>query len=223
MCGYYGFLVGEWQSRTAEMLAVNDIPVERHYTRRVNNGLVRERTGKREVVSAFWWYQLSLKRDPEQFTPEYSLTTFNARDLASPFWRAALASRRCILPASEIGESEGKKRFLMQADEPIYLAGLYKDWQNPDGSTTTSYAVITRPPHDRFSQYHSKSIPLMLPQDREILDAWLKPEALPQDMARDLLEDAAIRANLSVTEVKTYARGEPLGPQEQLLRDHCKV
>ena len=227
MCGYYGFLVNEWQARVGEVLRpiapkIVLQPLEQHYTRRLNKGLIRFREGEYVMQDAYWWYQLKRDSATGNFVPDYKLTTFNARNLSSDYWSKAFRTRRGIVVASQIGESEGSERFLMQASEPLYLAALYQDWTNKNGSKVSSYAIVTRPPHPRFAEYHSKSTPLMLPADSELLSAWMAPEPLPSGLADELSANAVLRADLSVTPVKTYARAEPLGDTRKLARDICR-
>ncbi|WP_341936857.1 hypothetical protein [Marinimicrobium sp. C2-29] len=81
-------------------------------------------------------------------------------------------------------------------------------------------AVITRPPHPRFSRYHDKSIPFFLPLDPEVIRTWLDPKIGADDpVIKSLLDRPKIYSSLSVTRVKSFVRGEALDAPEELLPD----
>ena len=80
-------------------------------------------------------------------------------------------------------------------------------------------ALITRPPHPRFSRYHSKSIPCFLPLDVDFIKSWLDPQLPASDAIKALLDQPRIYADLQVTQVKTYKRAEPLAEAQSLPAD----
>ncbi len=170
MCGYFGNL--------HESPAVIDLlnrlgidlpyPVERAYQRRKIQGLITASENGYDLSEAMWWF--SLRRDGEKLVPNEKLTSFNARDLTKPLWKAAAKTTRGLVCATELGVSQGKDKHLMKSGEGFALGCLYKDYETPDGRTLRSFAVITRPPHDRFRKYHEKAFPLFLPMDQTVIE-----------------------------------------------------
>ena len=169
------------------------------------------------MSAALWWY--SLKREENRLVMNPAVTSFNARNLQSPLWRDALRTRRGVVLATELGEAKGSHQYLMRARRPIALAMLYRDW--PDGSSgaVRSTALITRPPHPRYSRYHDKSIPLMLPLTREALTHWLDPEIEDSPQIQQWLEAPQLTEDFEVVPVKSYKRGEAVGEAEVMPRD----
>jgi len=55
----------------------------------------------------------------------------------------------------------------MEAADGILLGGLYRAWALGD-DLVYSCTVITCNPHKRFSAYHDKSVPLMLPTSFQV-------------------------------------------------------
>lgn len=219
MCGYFGNL----HESPAVLDLFNQLgiplpyPQGRAYPRQSLSGLVTFEEGAYQVSSALWWYQL--KHNGEQFEYNEKVTSFNARDLQKPLWRDAAQYRRGLVFATELGESEGKHRYLMQSKEGFALGALYKDWQH-DGQNTRSMAIITRSPHPRFAQYHSKSLPLFVPLKPNIIQAWLNPDPATEPVVQRLLQLPKITTDLCVTPVKSYKHAEPLGPSQPLKADN---
>lgn len=219
MCGYVGrkFNLAEqdipyWR----EYATLLRQPGGQYYQRRLVNHLVIWRNGQAVYTDATWWYML--KKEGDQLVPNPKVTSFNARNLDSPLWRQAIRQQRGVLFASEIGESQGKARYLMQSQSLFALACVYKQWQQAD-ATVYSFALITRDPHPRFSRYHDKSMPLFLPNNPEFLDHWLDPTVALSPQICAVLEQPKLRVAFNVTPVKTYKRGEVLGQSELLQAD----
>jgi len=185
-------------------------------------GLIIEQNNALEVVDAIWWYELKLRK--QRLAPNQDITSFNSRDLNKRRWLEPLTLRRAIVIADAIGESnpipgtKKKQQYLMQAPEALILGALYKTWQSADG-LVYSLSIITRDPHPRFSKYHEKAFPLFLPKDREFLQLWLSQQIKTHADIDALLREPKLFTDLSVTEVKTYKSGEPLGDTELLVAD----
>lgn len=113
----------------------------------------------------------------------------NVRNLASPFWRSALANpaQRCLIPASEFCEWEGEKgakvaRWSTVPSLPVFaFAGI---WQPGAadllGDARACFAMLTCEPNALVGAVHPKAMPVILhPEDHA---RWLMAplaEALP--------------------------------------------
>ena len=219
MCGYVGrrYTLPEsdipfWREY-AELLR---LPGSQYYQRRQINHLVIWRDGKPVFTDATWWYML--KSENNQLIVNSSVTSFNARNLDSPLWRGPIRQRRALLFGTEIGESQGKARYLMQSSSVFALGCVFKEWQHA-GASVYSFALITRDPHPRFSRYHDKSIPLFLPNDPDFLNHWLDPNVEQSHRIDSELKNPKLRVDFKVTPVKTYKRGEVVGQSEDLPAD----
>ncbi len=219
MCGYFANL--------RETAAIIDLlkqigialpyPVQRAYQRRVFAGLVTIQNGRAALSEALWWF--ALREHGDKLVPNEKYTSFNARDLRKPLWRTAARTSRGLVLATEIGEAQGKQRYLMTSSEGFALGCLYKDYALADGTRVRSFAVITRPPHHRFSRYHDKAFPLFLPMDKAAIEEWLNPEIETSPLIEEILDNPRLEADLAVTPVKTYRNAEALGATEILHRD----
>lgn len=217
MCGYFGNL----HESPAVVDLMNQLglplpyPHGQFYPRRLAPGLVTMPAGQStaQVSPALWWYQLDFKNETAVINEK--ITSFNARDLQKPLWRHAIKHRRALVFATELGESQDKNRYLMRSKEGFALGALFKDW--PDG--TRSFAIITRPPHPRFSKYHEKSTPLFLPLDIAFLSEWLSPEVQQSDAIDAILDQPGITTDLEVTPVKTYKHADACGETQLLKKD----
>ena len=113
--------------------------------------LITHEDGQFNFSEALWWYQLRYSHNG--LIADESITSFNARELHKPLWRDAIRYRRGLIIATEIGESQEDKRYLMKSDNAFGLGVIYKDWKI-DNMILRSMAVITRPPHERLSLIH---------------------------------------------------------------------
>ncbi|WP_332460716.1 SOS response-associated peptidase family protein [Paraneptunicella aestuarii] len=171
--------------------------------------IVRETSLGRQLNNATWW--LLLEETESGFRPS-KYTSFNTRydKLSTPRSAGFIPYRqsRCIIAAKGFGESEFKngKRISchdMQAkDDAIAFGGLYREWlHRGTGEIPLSCSVITLPPNPKLSDIHSKSIPLMLPQDKATLDAWLAPNNTETKQFEPLLEPV-LRHDLIVQQIE---------------------
>ena len=185
--------------------------------------IVREIDGERRLQTATWW--LLLETAYEGFKPS-RYTSFNTRfdKLNTPNSAGFQPFResRCLVIASGFGETEkqGKDSYyhdFIAENSAIAFGGLFRDWQHPKtGETITSCSIITNPPHPDLMPYHSKASPLILPQNSEVLDAWLNPANQQVEMFEDLLKPA-LRHDFTVQQINKPSQYQPIGQTARLI------
>jgi putative SOS response-associated peptidase YedK len=99
-----------------------------------------------------------------------------------PVFKSALLRRRCLIPADGFyewkreGTGKGARKQPMRVhhkDNYIFaFAGLWDEWQAPDGSPIRSCAIITTAPNDLMSGIHDRMPAILRREDEE---AWLRP------------------------------------------------
>lgn len=168
-----------------------------------------------KTVDATWWFDCKPNGDSLEVGDR---TTFNARNLDSPFWKGSIRHHRALVVGTALGESNkvgsSNEHYLMEGEGAILFGAVYREFDNGCFST----AVITRPPHERFSKFHEKSIPCFLPHNKDFISAWLEGDA-DDPIVMSELENPKIHQNLSVTKVKTFKRGEALSEPVLLQAD----
>lgn len=231
MCGYARRHVSTRQLRElADLLSDGGLMLRRgvetlaHFypafggaaSKQLNDLVIRGEDGI-HTVDATWWFDCT--EDGDGLLVNNKLTTFNARNLASRYWRGAIRHHRGIFIATGIGEgkmTDGKNRhYLVESDQPILLGCVYRAF--PNGCY--SAAIITRDTHLRFEKYHDKAFPLMLPHDPQFLELWLSDAREDDPAIADLLEHPRIFNDLKITHVKTFKDAQPLGDTEYLTAD----
>jgi putative SOS response-associated peptidase YedK len=101
-----------------------------------------------------------------------------------PAFRTAFRRRRCIVPASgfyEWGKAPDGKQPLRIArrDGGLFgMAGLWEEWQGPQGRVR-SFCVVTTTPNELMQGIHHR-MPVLLSEAGE--GRWLDPEAKPGEL-----------------------------------------
>ena len=104
-------------------------------------------------------------------------------------FRAALARRRCLVPADGFFEwrREGKTKlpfFITLPDhDMLAIAGIWSTWRRADGPPVDTFAVLTVDSTGFLDQLHDR-MPLIVAPDA--FGAWLDP-ASPPEVVRELL------------------------------------
>ena len=101
----------------------------------------------------------------------------NVRNLASSFWRTALArpDRRCLVPVTKFCEWEGEtgskiKRWFAIPSRPVFaFAGVWRPTE-----TEPAFAFLTCEPNPIVAPIHPKAMPVILHEDD--YDGWLSGE-----------------------------------------------
>jgi putative SOS response-associated peptidase YedK len=137
--------------------------------------------------------------------------TLNARleeVFKKPSYRAAILSRRCVIPVTGIFEWKhiGKERipfYIHPKEHPVfYLAGIYSHWTDPSTrDQITTFSLLTCVANEMMNDIHSsvKHMPLML--DREVIDDWISPDLSPVSI-KELINPC------NVSNMATYTVGK---------------
>jgi putative SOS response-associated peptidase YedK len=163
--------------------------------------IVIEEEGKLKQVAATWWFDCS---DSFEGLRVGNRTTYNARNLESPYWRGALLHNRAIVLATGIGESKivgkTKHQYYMQSEDVFVLGALYRKYSEG----RYSCAVITRDAHPKMEPYHDKAFPAFLPNDDRFLKLWLSKSVQQHSAIDNALHYPTLYPTLKVQRVKTY-------------------
>lgn len=109
--------------------------------------------------------------------------------LEKPAFKRALARRRCLIPADGFYEwqAQGKEKqpmFIHFRNSRIFaFAGLWEEWQSPDGSPLRSCTIITGAPNGLLSTMHDRMAVILPP---ELEAHWLDP-AIDAEEAHQML------------------------------------
>ena len=181
MCGRY---VIEWlPDELSERFQLRRIPLSLFESfnaapTQLLPAIVERSAGEREVVMMKWglvprWSKAGGARPP---------APFNARGeslLEKPMFRSLVGIKRCLVPANGYYEwktVDGKKQpfyFQLKEQDLFAFAGLFDEFTDSSGETTTSYTIITTEANEFSSQYHHR-MPVILPRDAE--EEWSSPE-----------------------------------------------
>lgn len=111
-----------------------------------------------------------------------------------PAFRTPLRQRRCLIPADGFYEwdklgSDGKVKqpyHFRRRDGDIFgFAGLWEQWQSPDGSSLLTCTVITTEANQVVSPYHDRMPVILQNKDAEAL--WLDDQVKDPDRLLPLL------------------------------------
>jgi putative SOS response-associated peptidase YedK len=111
-----------------------------------------------------------------------------------PAFRNALKKRRCLVLADgfyewsrstpEVVDRSGKKtpngkipmRITLASGEPFAFAGLWENWDTPDGDVLRTFTIVTTSPNELLEPIHNR-MPVILRPDHEPL--WMDNDADP--------------------------------------------
>jgi len=110
-----------------------------------------------------------------------------------PSFRGAYKYKRCLIPADGFYEwkaQPGTKiktpHFIHMKDrKPFAFAGLWDEWQGPDGSTVKSCTIITIEPNDLMATLHNRMPVILNPADYA---RWLDPSPQTPDQLQPLIK-----------------------------------
>ncbi|MCX6369474.1 MAG: SOS response-associated peptidase, partial [Armatimonadetes bacterium] len=93
-----------------------------------------------------------------------------------PSFKHALSRRRCLIPADGFYEWDRKTKqpthFRVRGGELFAFAGLYEEWQAPDGSSLRSCTVLTTQANALVAPIHERMPVILQTQDDEAI--WLE-------------------------------------------------
>lgn len=109
-----------------------------------------------------------------------------------PSYRAAFQRRRCLVLADGFYEwrqepdSRSKTPIFIRLDsgKPFAFAGLWENWNAPDGSNILSCTIITTEPNSLMQTIHNR-MPVILP--KEAFPTWLEPREVAPQRLQELL------------------------------------
>ena len=132
--------------------------------------------GGRRLEACRWGLVPFWAKDPEIGN---RLINARAETLAEkPAFKYSLARRRCLIPADGFYEwrKEGNRRvpmYIRRRDGGLFaFAGLWDEWQSPDGSPLRTCTIITTQPNSLIAPIHYR-MPAILKPENEML--WLDP------------------------------------------------
>jgi putative SOS response-associated peptidase YedK len=134
-----------------------------------------------------------------------------------PAFRSAFRRRRCLVLADgfyEWRQDPGKRTktpmyIRLQNGEPFAFAGLWENWQAPDGSNILSCTIITTEPNSLMQTIHNR-MPVILPTDT--FSVWLEPHEPDLGQLQNLLKPYPAENMLAFpvsTLVNTPANDDP--------------
>jgi putative SOS response-associated peptidase YedK len=175
--------------------------------------------GALECTFAKWGLIPSWAKDPS-----IGYKTINARSeeaAQKPAYRSAFRQRRCLIPADGFYEwrKQGKVKqpFLFQTrtKEPFGMAGLWEEWESPEGEVIVSCTILTTGANSLVESVHPR-MPVILRRDD--YDTWLQPKKCSAEHLAEMLVPYPGEDMIS-QEVSTWvnnARNEGPGCWEKL-------
>ncbi len=199
MCGRFNATFDSGVRKLYTSLNINavvDKPIDKRFVKAADMvSIVRDVGERRQVEKAQWW--LLLEQTEQGFKPS-QYTSFNTRfdklNIQGSAGYQAYRQSRCLITVKGFGETEfvNKKPihyYDMSAKEGgLILGGLYREWRHyKTGQQKLSCSVITLPPHPKLKHIHSKAMPLILPQDIDLINNWLSPQITDVEKFQSLL------------------------------------
>lgn len=107
-----------------------------------------------------------------------------------PSFRSAFRHRRCLIPADGFYEwqrQESQKQpfyFHLQDHQPFAFAGLWEQWQSPDGEAVETCTILTTTANEILESVHDRMPVILASED---YNTWLDPELQTASQLQPLL------------------------------------
>ncbi len=147
--------------------------------------------GTRRLETMRWGLIPHWAKDPKIGS---RLINARAETLAErPAFREALRHRRCLIPADGYyewttapgGRGRQPVRILLQTGEPFAFAGLWDEWQPPEGgSPVRTCTIITTAPNELVAKLHDRMPAILTPEAEAV---WLDPTMTEPERLLSLL------------------------------------
>lgn len=136
--------------------------------------VIQNEKGERFLEAHRWGLVPFWAKDPEI---GHRLINARAETLAEkPSFKYSFSRRRCLIPANGFYEwrKENNRRipmYIRRRDGGLFaFAGLWDEWQSPDGSPLRTCTLITTQPNALIASIHNR-MPVILKPEHE--DVWL--------------------------------------------------
>jgi putative SOS response-associated peptidase YedK len=196
MCGAYGFSVKDAREVYDRFGVMNKLPgLKPRWNIRIGqmNPVIYQTADGVQMKDMYWSFLPSWAKEKR-----LKFSTFNARDdrlLESTVYKSAIATKRCIVPATHFFEPDKKHFpkpphpwycFRLKDQEVFGLAGLYNAWTDPaTGEELFTYTIITTAPNAVVGEYHDRE-PAILPREQEA--HWLNPDITEPQQVLQMLK-----------------------------------
>jgi len=145
-------------------------------------------TTTRQLVQLRWGLIPSWAKDPKI---GHQCINAKAETVAEkPSFRAAFKARRCLVIATGFYEwqVQGKAKQPMwiglKSHRPFAFAGLWEQWQPPEGTVIESCTIVTTDPNELLRPIHNRMPVILAPT---AYDLWLDPTVQQGDSLKALL------------------------------------
>jgi putative SOS response-associated peptidase YedK len=148
-------------------------------------------TGQRHLVTLRWglvpYFTKELKRARKPINARCETVA------TSGMFRAALAYRRCLVPAAAYYEwrddPDGKTPFAVARmdGDPVAFAGIWEEWQSPEGEVLRTFATMTTEANRQLSAIQDR-MPVIV--ERDDWPLWLgEADGDPRTLLRPAPDD----------------------------------
>jgi putative SOS response-associated peptidase YedK len=199
MCGRYSLVhsTGEILDRFGlPQLVIDGIQLDIEPEPQISPGrligaVTQEHENCPRLLQAFkWGFIPNWVKDNRKFPP-----VINARAeslLEKAYFRGALRSRRCLIPADGFfewlkeptceagGTSSGRRpyRFAFKDQRLFAFAGLFEEWASPTGGEIVTCCIITVNANSLVAPFHDRMPAILAPEDET---HWLNSQVQPHE------------------------------------------
>jgi putative SOS response-associated peptidase YedK len=145
-------------------------------------------TATRQLVLLRWGLIPSWAKDPKIW---HQCINAKAETVAEkPSFRAAFKKRRCLVIATGFYEWQVQGRAKqpmwigLQSKRPFAFAGLWEQWQPPEGEAIESCTILTTEPNELLRSIHNRMPVILSPAS---YDQWLDPTVQQAEPLKTLL------------------------------------
>jgi putative SOS response-associated peptidase YedK len=109
---------------------------------------------------------------------DFGTRLFNAKAetvLENRAYCGSFNSCRCLIPVNSFSFLKAHRSYKLKNETAFSLAGLYSNWESPDGSFMPTFTILTTYSNDLIKSFSDRMPVVLSKKDEEI---WLNPMSL---------------------------------------------
>ena len=168
MCGRYSFAVEDELIKERFGVSVRSAVYKARYNCAPSQNLAVITNTEPGILNFFRWGLVPFWAKDAK-TGNKLINARSESILEKPSFRNAFRKRRCLVPADGFYEwrqpDKTPFRILLKDREPFSMAGIWEEWNDPEGGILRTFSILTTGPNELMEKIHNRMPVILQPGD----------------------------------------------------------